>query len=106
MLTSFISPFVDEEHLICIVSSFQVAKLGESPEHHPLLSEGSETEPSDESVTSPSPDGYGGLSQNPLTRRCHHFPEPWARVFGRYSVKNRLTTNLRMHCSMHTQTLS
>ncbi|KAI3754565.1 hypothetical protein L1987_54351 [Smallanthus sonchifolius] len=64
MLTSFISPFADEEHIICIASSFLVATLEESPEHHPLPSEGSKTEPSEESVTSPSPVGYGGISQS------------------------------------------
>ncbi|KAI3824362.1 hypothetical protein L1987_05820 [Smallanthus sonchifolius] len=66
MLTSFISPSADEEHLICIASSFPVATLGESPEHHPLPSEGSETETLEGSVTSPSLVGYGGLSQKKI----------------------------------------
>ncbi|KAI3732506.1 hypothetical protein L1987_63711 [Smallanthus sonchifolius] len=62
-VTPSVSPSVGKGHIICIVSSFPVATLGESPEHHPLPFEGSETEPSEESLTSPSPVGYGGLSQ-------------------------------------------
>ncbi|KAI3813883.1 hypothetical protein L1987_18618 [Smallanthus sonchifolius] len=58
-----VSSLVGEGHIICIASSFPVATLGESSEHHPLPFEGSETEPSEESLTSPSPVGYGGLSQ-------------------------------------------
>ncbi|KAI3742515.1 hypothetical protein L1987_60199 [Smallanthus sonchifolius] len=49
--------------LIWTLSYGTVATLGESPEYHPLPFEGSETEPSEESLTSPSPVGYGGLSQ-------------------------------------------
>ncbi|KAI3815783.1 hypothetical protein L1987_15465 [Smallanthus sonchifolius] len=65
-VTPSVSPSVVKGHIICIVSSFPVATLGESPEHHPLPFEGSETEtePSEESLTSPSPVGYGGLSQD------------------------------------------
>ncbi|KAI3704072.1 hypothetical protein L1987_74279 [Smallanthus sonchifolius] len=63
MLTSFLPPSTDEEHIIGIASSFPVATLGNHLLHHPLPSEGSETEPSEESVTSPSPVGYGGFSQ-------------------------------------------
>ncbi|KAI3706117.1 hypothetical protein L1987_76374 [Smallanthus sonchifolius] len=62
-VTPSVSPSVGEGHNICIASSFPVATLGESPEYHPLLFGGSETEPSEESLTSPSPVGYGGLSQ-------------------------------------------
>ncbi|KAI3814047.1 hypothetical protein L1987_18789 [Smallanthus sonchifolius] len=43
-----------------------VATLGET-EYHPLPSEGNETEPSEESLTSTSPVGYGGLSQSSRT---------------------------------------
>ncbi|KAI3821576.1 hypothetical protein L1987_09144 [Smallanthus sonchifolius] len=62
-VTPSVSPSVGEGHNICIASSFPVATLGESPEYHPLPLEGSETEPSEESLTSPSPVVYGGLSQ-------------------------------------------
>ncbi|KAI3754853.1 hypothetical protein L1987_54645 [Smallanthus sonchifolius] len=63
MLIPSISPSVGKGHIICIGSSFPVTTLRESPEHHPLTSEGSETEPSEESLISPSPVGYGGISQ-------------------------------------------
>ncbi|KAI3695694.1 hypothetical protein L1987_78693 [Smallanthus sonchifolius] len=63
MLTLTILPSADEEHIIFIASSFPVATLGESTKQHPLPSEGSETEPSEESLTPPSPARFGGLSQ-------------------------------------------
>ncbi|KAI3795401.1 hypothetical protein L1987_38053 [Smallanthus sonchifolius] len=62
-VTPSVSPSIGKGHIICIASSFPVTTLGESPEYHPLPFEGSETEPSEESLTSPSPVGYGGLSQ-------------------------------------------
>ncbi|KAI3809037.1 hypothetical protein L1987_25004 [Smallanthus sonchifolius] len=63
MMTSYISPSVDEGQVIRIASSSPVVTLGESSEHHPLPSEGSKTKPSEESLTPPSSVGYGGPSQ-------------------------------------------
>ncbi|KAI3797692.1 hypothetical protein L1987_32955 [Smallanthus sonchifolius] len=63
-VTPSVSPSIGKGHIICIASSFLVTTLGESPEHHPLPFEGSKTEPSEESLKSPSPVGYGGLSQD------------------------------------------
>ncbi|KAI3762991.1 hypothetical protein L1987_53436 [Smallanthus sonchifolius] len=126
MLTSFIPPSTDEEHIIGIASSFPVATLGN---HQNIihsrrgLRDGAfggvsyititcwdcqRRVPSAPTSNNTPSEGRPliTLLQNPLTRRCHHFPKPWARVFGQYSVENRLTTNLRTHCSMHTQTLS
>ncbi|KAI3744823.1 hypothetical protein L1987_57916 [Smallanthus sonchifolius] len=59
MLIPSVSPSDGKGHIICIASSFPVTTLGESQEHHPLPSEGSEMEPSEKSLTSPSPVEYG-----------------------------------------------
>ncbi|KAI3808112.1 hypothetical protein L1987_24055 [Smallanthus sonchifolius] len=58
MLIPSVSPLVGKGHIIFIASSVPVATLGGSSEQHPLPSEGNETKPSEESLTSPSLVGY------------------------------------------------
>ncbi|KAI3695284.1 hypothetical protein L1987_78279 [Smallanthus sonchifolius] len=63
MMSTSLSPSSDEEHVVLVISTLPVATLGESPKQHPLPSEGSKTEPSEESLTPPPSVVYGGISR-------------------------------------------
>ncbi|KAI3798216.1 hypothetical protein L1987_33487 [Smallanthus sonchifolius] len=97
-VTPSVSPSVGEGHNIGIASSFPVATLVESPEYHPLPSVGSETKPSEESLTSPSPFRFGGLSHVHVLGRHSASTYLFGRnQTGRTRVSMQSKLSLRVH---------
>ncbi|KAI3774116.1 hypothetical protein L1987_48660 [Smallanthus sonchifolius] len=75
MLIPSVSPSVGKGHIIRIASSFPVATLRGSSEQHPLSSQGNETEPSEEPLTSPSLVGTGRTRHGPHQKSQHDFTD-------------------------------